>query len=179
MTAKCMFVGHQPLINRGVGHDPFRQQLVAEAVFVGSRHGSRLSIDGKVVATSAMTFKPVGPQVASDAEPPPDLLAIQIAKDAALLPAGHSEAEAKVQGDGKAHVVMFELFVGGKNFFQNDKQWVDAAVQNYPKANRLRVQFASSDYFDLIAKNAQVLPWLALGQNVQFVLDNTLYEIYD
>ena len=41
MTAKCMFVGHQPLINRGVGHDPFRQQLVAEAVFVGSRHGSR------------------------------------------------------------------------------------------------------------------------------------------
>ena len=30
-----------------------------------------------------------------------------------------------------------------------------------------------------IAKNPKALPWLALGQNVQFVLDNTIYDIYE
>ena len=70
-------------------------------------------------------------------------------------------------------------FVAGKSFFQNDKQWIDSAVQKQPNAKRVRIQFASSEYFDLIAKNAKALPWLALGQNVQFVLDNTVYDIYE
>jgi Ca-activated chloride channel family protein len=70
-------------------------------------------------------------------------------------------------------------FVAGKNFFQNDKQWIDSAVQKHPNAKRIRIQFGSPEYFDLIAKNAKALPWLALGQNVQFVLDNTLYDIYE
>ena len=43
----------------------------------------------------------------------------------------------------------------------------------------MRIQFGSPEYFDLIAKNSQALPWLALGQNVQFVLGNTLYDIYE
>jgi Ca-activated chloride channel family protein len=70
-------------------------------------------------------------------------------------------------------------FVAGKSFFQNDKQWIDSAVQKYPNAKRMRIQFGSVEYFDLVAKNAKALPWLALGQNVQFVLDNTLYDIYE
>lgn len=70
-------------------------------------------------------------------------------------------------------------FVAGKSFFQNDKQWIDAAVQKHPDAKRVRIQFGSTDYFDLIAKQPKALPWLALGQNVQFVLDNTVYDIYE
>lgn len=70
-------------------------------------------------------------------------------------------------------------FIGGKNFFQNDRQWVDAAVQKLPNAKRQRVQFNSADYFALAAKDKRVLPYLALGQNVQFVLDETVYEIYE
>jgi Ca-activated chloride channel homolog len=70
-------------------------------------------------------------------------------------------------------------FIGGKTFFQNDKQWIDSAIQNHPDAKRIRVQFGSPEYFDLIAKNEKVVQWLALGQNVQFVLDNTTYEVYE
>ena len=62
-------------------------------------------------------------------------------------------------------------FVGGKSFFQNDKQWIDAAVQKHPEAKRVRIQFGSAEYFELAAKHAEALPWLALGQNVQFVLE--------
>jgi len=70
-------------------------------------------------------------------------------------------------------------FVAGRNFFQNDKQWIDAEVQQLQNAKRQRIQFNSAEYFDFAAKNTQALPWLALGQNVQFVLDGTVYEIYD
>jgi len=70
-------------------------------------------------------------------------------------------------------------FVGGKTFFQNDKRWIDSAIQRHPDAKRIRVQFGSPEYFDLIAKNEKVVQWLALGQNVQFVLDNTTYEVYE
>jgi Ca-activated chloride channel family protein len=70
-------------------------------------------------------------------------------------------------------------FVAGKSFFQNDQQWIDSAVQKQPSAKRVRIQFGSTEYFDLVAKQPRALPWLALGQNVQFVLDNTVYDIYE
>ncbi len=70
-------------------------------------------------------------------------------------------------------------FVAGKNFFQNDRIWVDAAAQQAQNSRRMRIQFASTEYFELAAKEPSALPWLALGQNVQFVLKDTLYEIYE
>jgi Ca-activated chloride channel family protein len=70
-------------------------------------------------------------------------------------------------------------FVAGKSFFQNGQQWTDSAVQKQPSAKRVRIQFGSTEYFDLVSKQPKALPWLALGQNVQFVLDNTVYDIYE
>ena len=70
-------------------------------------------------------------------------------------------------------------FVGAKNFFRNDQQWIDGDVQQNRSAKLVRIQFGSAEYFNLIAKDASVLPWLALGQNVQFVLDHTIYDIYE
>ena len=84
--------------------------------------------------------------------------------------------------DGRNRLVQYAQqtrFVSGKNFFQNDQQWIDSAVQKSPNAKHIRIQFNSSDYFTFVAKHPQSLPWLALGQNVQFVLDNTIYEIYE
>ena len=54
-----------------------------------------------------------------------------------------------------------------------------AEVQNNQAAKHTRLQFNSPDYFEFVAKNQQALPWLALGQNVQFVLDGVVYEIYE
>ncbi len=71
-------------------------------------------------------------------------------------------------------------FVAGKNFYQNaGNQWVDESAQKAPNAKRQRIQFNSKEYFAFAAKERRALPWLALGNNVQFVLDDTLYEIYD
>jgi len=70
-------------------------------------------------------------------------------------------------------------FVAGRNFFLNDKQWIDAEVQKFQNARHQRVRFNSPEYFAFAAKNPRALPWLALGQNVQFVLDGTVYEIYE
>jgi len=70
-------------------------------------------------------------------------------------------------------------YVNGRNFFRNGNQWVDSQVQQTPQMRRLRMQFNSKEYFAFAATNAAARPWLALGNNVQFVLKDTVYEIYD
>ena len=70
-------------------------------------------------------------------------------------------------------------FIAGKNFYQNGKQWVDADAQKLQNAKRQRIQFNSKEYFAFAAKERRALPYLALGQNVQFVLDDTVYEVYE
>ncbi len=70
-------------------------------------------------------------------------------------------------------------FVAGKTFFQNQSQWVDADAQKHEKARKVRMQFGSPEYFDLQKKHPKSQAWLALGNNVQFVLDGTVYEVFE
>jgi Ca-activated chloride channel family protein len=70
-------------------------------------------------------------------------------------------------------------FVGGRSFYQNGNQWIDATIQKLKEPKRIRVQLNSKEYFDLVAKKPEAVPWLALGQNVQFALSDTVYEIYE
>ncbi len=68
-------------------------------------------------------------------------------------------------------------FVGGKSFYQNGAQWVDAEAQQLKDAKSVKLQFGSADYFALLGKEPRAAQWLALGRNVQFVLGGTLYEV--
>jgi Ca-activated chloride channel family protein len=70
-------------------------------------------------------------------------------------------------------------FVAGKTFFQTEKTWLDSEIQKAKDAKRVRLQFGTQEYFDFIAKHAQAQQWLALGQNVQFLLQGVTYEIYE
>jgi Ca-activated chloride channel family protein len=70
-------------------------------------------------------------------------------------------------------------FVAGRSFYQNGTQWIDAGIQKLKDPKRVRIQFNSQEYFELIAKEPEARPWLALGQNVQFTLAGTVYEIYE
>ena len=92
-------------------------------------------------------------------------------------------ATAAPSADAKVRLVQDSQsgqLVAGKNFFQNaNNQWVDTAVQKFQNAKKQRIQFNSTEYFDFAAKNPRALPWLALGQNVQFIMDGMLYEIYE
>jgi len=84
--------------------------------------------------------------------------------------------------DSKLRLVQYarqSQFIAGKTFFQNDKLWIDSAIQQHPDAKRIRIQFGSPEYFDLLATHEKALPWLALGQNIQFVLDDTIYDVYE
>ncbi|HEX5222978.1 MAG TPA: VIT domain-containing protein [Verrucomicrobiae bacterium] len=94
---------------------------------------------------------------------------------AAATPAPVAEARTKL-----ASYSQQGRFVAGKNFYQNtSNQWVDESAQKLQNAKRQRIQFNSKEYFEFAARDRRALPWLALGNNVQFVLDDTLYEIYD
>ncbi|HEU0037837.1 MAG TPA: hypothetical protein VFR76_01055, partial [Verrucomicrobiae bacterium] len=82
--------------------------------------------------------------------------------------------------DGKARLLQHSQpgqFIAGKNFYQNNEQWVDTEAQKFQNAKRQRLQFNSSEYFAFAAKEPRALPYLSLGQEVQFVLDGTVYEI--
>ena len=71
-------------------------------------------------------------------------------------------------------------FIAGKNFFQNGGQWVDADAQKQQaNAKKVQLKFASKEYFDFYAKNTAARPWLALGRQMQFVHNSTLYEVVD
>jgi Ca-activated chloride channel homolog len=70
-------------------------------------------------------------------------------------------------------------FAGGRNFFRNGEQWIDPQVQRLPNAKRIRIEFATPEYYTLVKTHPETAPWLALGSNVQFVLDGSVYEIFD
>jgi Ca-activated chloride channel family protein len=68
-------------------------------------------------------------------------------------------------------------FAAGKTFFRNGDKWIDSDVQKKTNAKRVRVQFGSQEYFDLMAKQPRAKSWLALGTNVEFMVGDTIYEV--
>jgi hypothetical protein len=152
-------------LRRGRGNwDSFKTESGGDRGVAGARYGNTLkSANGTFASSSA----------ASDANralgisgTPPPAIATAPAPDSNLRLAQYSN-----EGQGQ--------FVAGRNAFQNNNQWVDSLAQKQPNAKRVRIQFNSTDYFALAAKEPQALQWLALGQNVQFVLHDTVYEIYE
>ncbi len=141
----------------------FKDQRGGEGALRGSRYGSTLRLaDSAAVAAASGAVE----------------------ADRALgVPVAMAQPMSAPSGDSRERVAQYTQqtrFVNGRNFFQNqDQQWIDPGVQNLSNAKRVRVQFNSSDYFALAAKESRVLPWLAMGRNVQFVLDGTVYEIYE
>ena len=69
--------------------------------------------------------------------------------------------------------------VRGKTFYQNGAQWIDADAQQQKAAKRQQIKFASEEYFKLLTENRDAAEWLALGNNVQFTLGDTLYEVVE
>ncbi|HVM50248.1 MAG TPA: VIT domain-containing protein [Candidatus Acidoferrum sp.] len=99
-----------------------------------------------------------------------------------LPAAGAPLTETSAADRGKETLVQYAQqaqFVAGRNFFLNNNQWTDSEVQKQQNAKRVRIQFGSAEYFHLATNNPAVLPWLALGQNVQFVYNGTFYDVYE
>ncbi|MCB1125647.1 MAG: VWA domain-containing protein, partial [Verrucomicrobiae bacterium] len=69
-------------------------------------------------------------------------------------------------------------YVGGRTFYQNDERWIDSQVQlQSADVPRKQIQFGSDEYFALLTGHPETQPWLALGVEVEFVLDGAVYQI--
>jgi Ca-activated chloride channel family protein len=93
-----------------------------------------------------------------------------------------AKSPSRASSRGGESVSMPELvqatrYVNGRNFFQNGTQWIDSTAQKMPKAKVVEVRFNSDEYFALLKKHPYARAWLALGQNVQVVLGDTIYDI--
>ena len=69
--------------------------------------------------------------------------------------------------------------IQGRAVYNNGNFWVDSGLQRLKSQNVQRIQFASDEYFKLLKEEPLSAEFLALGQNVRFVLNNQVYEIYE
>ena len=62
-------------------------------------------------------------------------------------------------------------------FYQNGTIWTDATAQGRQNLKNKQIAFNSDDYFALLQKHPEAAAWLALGSEVDIVLDDTLYVV--
>lgn len=71
--------------------------------------------------------------------------------------------------------------VNGRAFFQNGEVWTDATVQTLlarnQKAEQRQVKFNSPEYFELLKKNPANGRMLSLGEQVDLVVDDVVYNV--
>lgn len=85
-----------------------------------------------------------------------------------------AEAGARLQD---ALAAQGQRFVGGRTFYQNGAQWVDAQVSQQARARRVQVKFNSAEYFELLRRHPSAPQWLSLGRSVTFVIGDIVYEV--
>jgi Ca-activated chloride channel family protein len=69
--------------------------------------------------------------------------------------------------------------IQGRAIYNNGDYWVDSNLQHQKFSKTIRIQFASKEYFELLKNKPESGQFLALGQNVRFVLKDIMYEIYE
>jgi Ca-activated chloride channel family protein len=67
--------------------------------------------------------------------------------------------------------------VNGRAFYQNGNTWTDATAQSRKDLKQRQLAFNSTEYFSLLSTNPEAAQWLALGNEVDVVLGDTLYQI--
>ncbi len=68
--------------------------------------------------------------------------------------------------------------LAGKTFYENGGQWIDQEIQSLPGATpRRQIQFASPEYFDLLAGSPDLSQWLSVGTALQVAVGTEIIEI--
>ena len=71
--------------------------------------------------------------------------------------------------------------VAGRAFYQNGQTWTDASAQDAVAKNKnlkaRQIKFGSDEYFALMTKYPHVAQWLALGDQVDLMLDGELVQV--
>ncbi len=67
--------------------------------------------------------------------------------------------------------------VNGRAFYQNENVWNDSTAQAKKDLKAVTVKFNSDDYFALLKAHPEAAAWLSLGDNVDVVIDETLFQV--
>jgi Ca-activated chloride channel family protein len=67
--------------------------------------------------------------------------------------------------------------VAGRAFYLNGNIWTDSTAQSQKGLKQKQVKIGSAEYFALARKSAQTSQWLALGANVDLVVDGVLVNV--
>ncbi len=67
--------------------------------------------------------------------------------------------------------------VNGRAFYQNGNVWTDSAAQTKKNLKQKNITFNSREYFALLAEKPAAAQWLSLGDEMDIVVDDTLYVI--
>lgn len=71
--------------------------------------------------------------------------------------------------------------VRGKTFYQNGARWTDSEAQaktaKHPRLIQKQVEFNSDEYFAFLRDHPAAAPWLSLGNEMDLVIGETLYQI--
>lgn len=140
----------------------FNDQRVGESAVAGARYGQALRSAQAPAAAAARS-------------------SLEAGRALGLLPPSGGAAPPSAEARFRlVEVSQQNAFAAGRAFYRNASNlWMDVLVPAQTNAPRKRIQFNSPEYFAFAAKHPRALPWLALGPNVQFVLDGTVYEIHE
>jgi Ca-activated chloride channel family protein len=67
--------------------------------------------------------------------------------------------------------------VDGRAFYQNGTVWTDSTAQSRRGLKQKKIRFNSDEYFGLLGKHPRIVRWLSLGNDMDIVVDDTLYNI--
>lgn len=70
--------------------------------------------------------------------------------------------------------------INGRAFYNNGSQWIDIKTETTKtNLNMIKLKFASDEYFKFLQSNTAASPYFALGNNVKFVYNGNIIEIYE
>jgi Ca-activated chloride channel family protein len=67
--------------------------------------------------------------------------------------------------------------VNGRSFYQNTNVWTDSSVQSNSQLKQKQIKFGSDDYFALLKQHPEASSWLALGDQMDLVIDDAVVTI--
>ena len=97
-------------------------------------------------------------------------LSKQAPSSAGAAPAGYRAAQ-------ETNYAQQVRVVNGRAFYQNSGTWTDSTAQSQKTLKQKQVRFGSAEYFALLKANPGLATWLALGSNLDVVVDGTLVII--
>jgi Ca-activated chloride channel family protein len=150
---------------------PYTSFLINEEEDVLSRAGREKVVEQQVQKYAA-PMPTAGAAAVQDSVAREALRSAQVAPPAALP----APVPGLSQGEGAQPAVAPIRQVGDKTFLLRDGVWTDTTFDP-SRMQATRVSFGSDTYFDLLARQPEIGPYLALGDRVIVVIDGQPFEV--